>query len=744
MSDATHQQTPTPWPGGPEPSDDADPARRLWSLWRQGQQPRVADFLDQAGVRDPEEIVMALRVDQAERCRLGQWVPAEEYLAAFPAVRDHAPSAIDLIFAEFLLREEQGERPPLEEFLRRFPQHADELKLQIQLHREMDDRPRPGRHRGRDRGDAAGGDSDDTRADRPTGYPEIPGYEILGVLGRGGMGIVYRAFDEGRGVAVALKTMRRADAEAILRFKQEFRTLADVSHPNLVGLHELATDGSIWFFTMELIEGDDFLNFVLGGQAEAPASTVAPPKLEPPREPHCDPTDQSDPTDRSDRPHTPVCGAATPRSGTCRLSPAALDRLRIALLQLAEGVAFLHEAGKLHRDLKPSNVLVTGQGRLVILDFGLAANLEASGLHQSEVPYLLGTSDYMAPEQAAGRPVSPASDWYSLGSMLYQALTGQTPFQGSPGDVLRDKQRFEPRAPCELVPGVPDDLNALCVDLLRTDPEARPAGRDVLRRLGSLAGEPTPAILSQPPGHQHAPLVSRTRELEAVEAAFADVGRGRTIAVYIHGPSGVGKTALVRRFLDDLSGRDQAIVLAGRCYEQESVPYKALDSVVDALSRYLNRLPYWEAQELVPDDIRSLVRVFPVLREAEAMRREPNGGADVPDPRELRRRAFRALRELLIRLGNRRPLVLAIDDLQWGDIDSAALLSELLEPPGAPRLLLLGCYRSDDAVKSPLLQTLLCAPEGGAAWRRPSGAGPGAAGARRCPGSGAGAIRQRG
>jgi eukaryotic-like serine/threonine-protein kinase len=549
-------------------------------------------------------------------------------------------------------------------------------------------------------------------------WPVLPGYEILGELGRGGMGIVYRAFDEGRGVPVALKTMRRADAEAILRFKQEFRTLADVSHPNLVGLHELATDGSIWFFTMELIEGDNFLNFVLGGQAEAPASTVERRCREPRREPLCHPIDQSDPTDRSDRSdwaQTADCAAATSKSGAFRLSPAALDRLRIALKQLAEGMAFLHEAGKLHRDLKPSNVLVTAQGRLVILDFGLAADLGASGLHQSEVPYVLGTSHYMAPEQAAGRPVSPASDWYSLGSMLYQALTGQTPFQGSAGEVLRDKQRFEPRAPCELVPWVPDDLNALCVDLLRTIPEARPAGRDVLRRLGSLAGEPTPAILYQPPGRQHAPLISRTRELEAVEAAFADVGRGRTIAVYIHGPSGVGKTALVRRFLDDLSGRDQAIVLAGRCYEQESVPYKALDSVVDALSRYLNRLPYREAQELVPDDIRSLVRVFPVLREAEAMRKEPNGGADVPDPRELRRRAFRALRELLIGLGNRRPLVLAIDDLQWGDIDSAALLSELLEPPGAPRLLLLGCYRSDDPVKSPLLQTLLCAPEGAAA-----------------------------
>ena len=105
MSDVTHQQTPTPRPRGP---DAVDPSRDLWSLWRSGRRPRVADFLEQAGVHDPEQIVMALRVDQAERCRLGQWVPAESYFDAFPAIKDDAESAIDLIFAEYLLREEAG------------------------------------------------------------------------------------------------------------------------------------------------------------------------------------------------------------------------------------------------------------------------------------------------------------------------------------------------------------------------------------------------------------------------------------------------------------------------------------------------------------------------------------------------------------------------------------------------------------------------------------------------------------
>ncbi len=109
MSDATHRRTPAPRPHDPGGSDDADPAWQLWCLWQQGHQPRVADFLEQAGVRDPDRIVMALRVDQSERCRLGQWVPAEDYLEVFPAIRDRVESTIDLIFAEFLLREERGE-----------------------------------------------------------------------------------------------------------------------------------------------------------------------------------------------------------------------------------------------------------------------------------------------------------------------------------------------------------------------------------------------------------------------------------------------------------------------------------------------------------------------------------------------------------------------------------------------------------------------------------------------------------
>ena len=107
------------------------------SLWRQGQQPNVADFLAAAGTRDPEEILAVLRVDQSERFRLGQWVRVETYLDAVPAFRDHREQALDLIFAEYLLREEMGQRPALEEYLLRFPQYAQELKLQLELHQAL-------------------------------------------------------------------------------------------------------------------------------------------------------------------------------------------------------------------------------------------------------------------------------------------------------------------------------------------------------------------------------------------------------------------------------------------------------------------------------------------------------------------------------------------------------------------------------------------------------------------------------
>jgi serine/threonine protein kinase len=509
-------------------------------------------------------------------------------------------------------------------------------------------------------------------------------------LGAGGYGVVYRAVDRERNIPVALKTLRHVAAKALVRFKQEFRALADVSHPNLVTLYELSSHEDQWFFTMELVDGVNFLWYVRGdtypneGESTSGLSSLSSPGLYDAFEPG----------------HAETSAGKAAPPGALNL-----ERLRQALPQLAEGVLALHAAGKLHRDIKPLNVLVTREGRVVLLDFGLVTELAPDYTHTVDA---VGTPAYMSPEQGAGLPLTEASDWYNVGAMLYQALTGRLPFAGPLLEVMRQKQGCEPAPPRELVQDVPGDLDSLCRDLLRRDPEKRPSGPEVLRRLRGVTvpvAAPGPAAPLPPVA---VPFVGRESHLEALRDAFRTLKGGRALTVAVHGGSGMGKSALVRHFLEELRAEDgEAVVLSGRCYERESVPFKALDALVDALSRYLRHLPSAQAEALLPHDILALARVFPVVRQVGAVNRARRAVLAIPDSQELRRRAFAALRELLVRLADRRPLVLFIDDLQWGDVDSATLLEDLLRPPDPPTLLLIGCYRSEEAESSPLLKNIL-------------------------------------
>ncbi|MCB9650741.1 MAG: protein kinase [Deltaproteobacteria bacterium] len=509
-------------------------------------------------------------------------------------------------------------------------------------------------------------------------------YRLLRRVGEGGMGVVYEVFDKHRQERIALKTLLRANPAALYRFKREFRTLADVSHPNLVTLHELVSEGSDLFFTMELVEGQDLLHYVRPGgplpRTEAPTLAVPAEK-------------------ETIRDEDETIAEVDPRA----MPPLVEERLRDALRQLAEGLVALHDAGKLHRDVKPSNVLVTREGRVVLLDFGLAADLDEESLVRSQLGMVVGTVAYMAPEQATGE-FTTASDWYSVGVILYQALTGHLPFSGSMFKVVLEKQERAPPRADEVVPGLPRDLSDLATALLAPQPRDRPVGREVLRRLGGFVpSRATPALAWAAP--ELLPrFVGREGHLEALRRAFARAEAGGATVVHVHGTAGIGKTALVRRFVERLP--EPRHVFSGRCYEHEIVPYKAFDSVVDALARHLRRRKPEDLQGVLPDDVAALARVFPVLNRVETIHTRSARGQDVPDAIELRRRAFGALRALLTALAREAPVVLFIDDLQWGDADSALLLKAILHPPTPPGLMLVVAYRAEDRDTSELLRTL--------------------------------------
>jgi hypothetical protein len=368
-------------------------------------------------------------------------------------------------------------------------------------------------------------------------------------------------------------------------------------------------------------------------------------------------------------------------------------------------VQALHQAHRLHRDIKPSNVLCTAAGRVVLCDFGLVRELSHEGKTQT-ADGLAGTVHYMSPEQAGRLALGEASDWYSVGVILYEALTGQLPYGGDKRAILVDKQVHAPAALRRLNPDAPRDLADLCEDLLCIRPDERPSGHQILARLG-CATPPGGAVWSSLTSTHSLPFVGRADEVATLRAALADVQGGQSRLCLVAGESGMGKSALAARFLDEAHIEKGALVLAGRCYERESVPYKAFDAIVDALSSHLMQLSRASCDALLPPDLLALSRLFPILRRVDAIEEATVLGLEVPDPQELRRLAFAALRALLSRLARQRLLVLAIDDLQWGDLDSGRLLLEILRPPDAPALLVLASYRREASAESRLLASLL-------------------------------------
>src|SRR5262245_54199796 len=244
-----------------------------------------------------------------------------------------------------------------------------------------------------------------------TALPLIPGYEVEAVLGRGGMGIVFRARHLKLNRPVALKMPlagAHAGPEELARFRREAEAVAALRHPNIVQVHDAGESTGHPYFTMECVEG--------GSLAHSLAGQPQPPR-----------------------------------------------RAAELVATLAVAVQFAHKSGFIHRDLKPANVLLTADGVPKITDFGLARSLQAGpGLTRSGE--CMGTPRYMAPEQAQGhsRALGPAVDIHALGAVLYEMLTGQPPFDGqSAMEILRKVVTAEPTPPSRLRPEVPRELETI-------------------------------------------------------------------------------------------------------------------------------------------------------------------------------------------------------------------------------------------------------------------------------------------
>ncbi len=394
-------------------------------------------------------------LDQQSACwGRGERPLAEEFLERFPALHDAPDAALDVIYQELLLRRGLGERPKLEEYIRRFPFLSDHLTRQfavdqmMQLSEETQELPRNSgdgtsqTHRG-----GSSSVTDGVGAPQ-TVLPRIfPGYDLLAVIGRGGMGVVYKAWDTRLGRVVAIKTITDVEAAGpnqLGRFLDEARVAARLQHPNIVTVHEIGEHEGRPYFALEFVDGLDLKKRL----AEKPMS----------------------PRDAAE-----------------------------LLETLSSAVHAAHKAGIVHRDLKPSNILLTAAGVPKVADFGLAKLLESDS-GRTESGQVVGTPSYMAPEQAAGhsKDVGPAADIYALGAILYEALTGRPPFLGdTPIETVRLVCSAQPVSPRQLRPDIPRDLETICLKCLEKDIGRRYL--DVLALAQDLrkfrAGEP---ILARP------------------------------------------------------------------------------------------------------------------------------------------------------------------------------------------------------------------------------------------------------
>jgi len=483
-------------------------------------------------------------------------------------------------------------------------------------------------------------------------------YKVVGRLGKGGMGEVYLAEDTRLSRMVALKTLppeMAMDPDRRARFEREAKIVAALNHPNIITIHSVEDCDGLSFITMELIEGKVLSDLIT-------------------------------------------------KDGL------PLRRFFDIAVPLADALSAAHQKGVTHRDLKPANVMVTGEGRVKVLDFGLAKQHDPSGLGENtqaatataitQEGKIVGTVAYMSPEQAEGKTVDARSDVFSLGTMLYEMVSGRRPFQGDSAIALLSSVLKDDPPPVE---GLPGSLNSILRKCLAKDPADRyQDGKALLQEISNVKnaehilegfakagldiGAPAGA---RPSAARRTRFVGRDAERAELQRFLSQLAGGQGGLVLIGGEPGVGKTRLAEELLTEVR-RARMLSLVGRCYEMEGAP--PYIPFVETLEHAVRVVPHAALREAMGEAAPEVARLMPELRRVFP---------DIPAPIELppeqqRRYLFNGFLEFVERSSRVQPTVLLLDDLHWADESTLLLLQHIAQRLRTIPLLIVGTYRDVD------------------------------------------------
>jgi serine/threonine protein kinase/tetratricopeptide (TPR) repeat protein len=481
-------------------------------------------------------------------------------------------------------------------------------------------------------------------------------YEILGELGRGGMGVVYRARDRKTKQLFALKIINSehlSRPESALRFKREFRAMRQVQHPNVIRVFQAGTHNECPFFTMEIVEGKEICNWLDGKEQIVHTGSSRPPD-----------------------------GVLPPEIRAKLNEPRRMRRAAEAMSQVALALGAIHGHRIVHRDVKPDNILVSRAGVVKLMDFGVAK--QGAGKNESSSGGLLvGTFKYLSPEQASGADVDARADLYCLGIIFFELLAGRHPFHSdtSVGYAYHHAKRLPPPI-SRFNPECPKQLVAVCQKLLSKDPDDRyPSAEDVVVAIreairGQESDKPLDAIKAASPDiHLFPPRhIGRKEEVDRLrQICRAPPPHGTTVIV--SGPSQIGKTRLLKEVA--AQARVQSIeVVAGECLVDSDSPYhpyiQIFTKIVDeAADRGIDALTH-----LLQDDMPILARYIPRI---EYHLDDPEFEQATPlEPRAERVRFVNSVTTVLERWQRGHTRVVVIEDLQYADELSLALAEHLV------------------------------------------------------------------